>query len=135
MNTKIVKITLIGFFILFLFLNVFLGGMVLGLSSDQFIIQNIPDSLGFLKSWLPQGMVANTAPVNADGEENLDELFKPFWESWQIVNEQFVTQPVDKEKLMQGAIRGMLQSLNDPYSSYMDPFQYQQNSATLGRRL
>ena len=131
MNTKIVKISLIGLFILFLLLNVFLGGMVLGLSSDQFIIQNIPDSLGFLKSWLSPAIEMNTPPVNADEGQNLDELFKPFWESWEIVNEQYVAQPVDEEKLMQGAIRGMLQSLDDPYTSYMDPFQYQQNSATL----
>ncbi len=131
MNKKILKIFLISLFILFLFLNVFLGGMVLGLTSDHIAIQNIPESLGFLKTLLPPDLEEVIDPVTADEDQDLEELFKPFWESWQIVNEQYVTQPVDEEKLMQGAIRGMLQSLDDPYTSYMDPFQYQQNSVTL----
>ncbi len=131
MNSKILKILLIGLFIVFLLLNVFLGGMVLGLTSDRFIIQNIPDSLGFLKTLLPPDLEEVTVPPGESEDQDMNKLFKPFWESWQIVNEQYVTQPVDEEKLMQGAIRGMLQSLDDPYTSYMDPFQYQQNSASL----
>ena len=58
--------------------------------------------------------------------EEINELFLPFWESWDIVHEQFVDQLVDDEKMMQGAIQGMLQSLGDPNTSYMDPEQYQQ---------
>jgi carboxyl-terminal processing protease len=58
--------------------------------------------------------------------EEVNELFLPFWESWDIVHEQFVDQPVDDEKLMQGAIQGLLQSLDDPNTSYMDPEQYEQ---------
>ena len=38
-------------------------------------------------------------------------LFNPFWETWQLVHAQFIDQPVDDEKLMQGAINGMLESL------------------------
>jgi carboxyl-terminal processing protease len=47
------------------------------------------------------------------------ELFKPFWEAWQIVKDQYVDQPVDEQKMMQGAIRGMLESLGDPHTSYI----------------
>lgn len=54
------------------------------------------------------------------------ELFKPFWEAWQIVKDQYVDQPVDEQKMMQGAIRGMLESLGDPHTSYMDPDEYRQ---------
>lgn len=54
------------------------------------------------------------------------ELFKPFWEAWQIVKDQYVDQPVDEQKMMQGAIRGMLDSLGDPHTSYMDPDEYRQ---------
>jgi carboxyl-terminal processing protease len=57
---------------------------------------------------------------------NPDELFEPFWESWDIVHEQFVNQPVDDVELMQGALRGMLDALGDVQTSYMDPDQYQQ---------
>ena len=58
--------------------------------------------------------------------EDLGELFAPFWEAWDIVHEQFVDQPVDDVALMQGAIQGMLDSLGDPYTSYMDPDEYMQ---------
>jgi len=64
--------------------------------------------------------------LTSPGVEDVNELFLPFWESWDIVHEQFVDQPVDDEKLMQGAIQGLLQSLGDPNTSYMDPEQYEQ---------
>ncbi len=38
----------------------------------------------------------------------------------------YVEQPVDEEKMMQGAIRGMMDSLGDPHTSYMDPNEYRQ---------
>jgi carboxyl-terminal processing protease len=57
--------------------------------------------------------------------------FAPFWQAWDIVHQEYVTQPVDDTKLMQGAIGGMLQSLNDPFTSYMDPANYQVASTTL----
>jgi carboxyl-terminal processing protease len=52
---------------------------------------------------------------------DLQTLFKPFWESWDLVQEFFVDQPVDNKLMMRGAIRGMLQSLNDEHTSYLDP--------------
>jgi carboxyl-terminal processing protease len=57
--------------------------------------------------------------------DELDTLFQPFWEAWNIVQTDYVDQPVDDELLMQGAIRGMMDSLGDQHSSYMDPKTYQ----------
>lgn len=64
-------------------------------------------------------------------EASVNELFKPFWEAWQLVHEQYVEQPVDDLKLMQGAISGMLDSLGDPHTSYMTPEEYQQANMPL----
>jgi len=50
-----------------------------------------------------------------------NQLFKPFWEAWEIVHEQYVDQPVDDLELMRGAIDGLLGSLGDEHTSYMDP--------------
>lgn len=47
------------------------------------------------------------APIQIPADQ-LDELFAPFWEAWDIVHEQFVDQPVDDEALMNGAIQGMM---------------------------
>jgi len=62
---------------------------------------------------------------------DLEELFKPFWESWDIIHEQYVDQPVDDLQLMRGAIRGMIDSLGDKHSGYMTPEDYQQASTPL----
>ncbi len=62
---------------------------------------------------------------------DLQTLFKPFWEAWNIVHEQFVEQPVDDIELMRGAIRGMLDALGDEHTSYMDPQQVETINAEL----
>jgi carboxyl-terminal processing protease len=72
---------------------------------------------------------ANTTPPAAPAD--LDELFAPFWQTWEIVNESFVDQPVDQEAMMRGAIQGMLDALGDQHTSYMDPDQFQQANAPL----
>lgn len=64
-------------------------------------------------------------------EEQLQTLFTPFWESWKIVHDNYVDRPVDDLKLMRGAISGMLQSLKDPHTAYMDPDEYSQATAPL----
>ena len=58
-------------------------------------------------------------------------LFAPFWEAWNIIHQQYVDQPVDDVKLMQGAINGMMQSLGDKHSTYMDPQTYKDANSEL----
>jgi carboxyl-terminal processing protease len=70
---------------------------------------------------------AQTTPTPIDREA----LFVPFWQAWETVHSNFVDQPVDDIKLMQGAIRGMLASLGDPHTSFMDPIEFQQANAPL----
>jgi carboxyl-terminal processing protease len=87
---------------------------------------------------------ANSTPDEGDTSANeiedapapatpadLDDLFEPFWQTWEIVNESFVDQPVDQEAMMRGAIQGMLDALEDQHTSYMDPDQFQQANAPL----
>ncbi len=51
-----------------------------------------------------------------------DELEKEklFQEIWDILEGQYF-RPMDDEEMMRGAIEGMLRSLDDPYTVYMDP--------------
>ena len=60
------------------------------------------------------------ARAQGDQPADTEELFKPFWEAWTLVHENYVD-PVDDDQLMQGAIAGMMRSLGDPHSDYMDP--------------
>jgi len=43
-----------------------------------------------------------------------------FQEVWSILEEKYFL-PLDQEKMLQGAIRGMLQSLDDPHTLYLTP--------------
>ena len=58
--------------------------------------------------------------------EELKTLFDPFWESWRLLHENFVDQPLDDVTLMRGAIQGMLAATGDKHTSYMDPDQFKQ---------
>jgi carboxyl-terminal processing protease len=59
--------------------------------------------------------------AQAGTPQNLEKLFAPFWQVWQLVHDQYVDQPVDDVALMRGAIKGMLESLGDAHTSYLDP--------------
>jgi carboxyl-terminal processing protease len=72
-----------------------------------------------------------TEPLGESADR--DELFIPFWEAWQVVQEKYVDQPVDQEALMQGAIKGMLEALGDQHTSYMDPDQFRQANIPLSQ--
>jgi carboxyl-terminal processing protease len=84
-------------------------------------------------AWFNQSAEA-PHPEYADSDSDAgstDELFMPFWESWDIVHNQYIDQPVDDLALMRGAISGMLDSLGDQHTSYMDPDQYMQSNMPL----
>jgi carboxyl-terminal processing protease len=68
---------------------------------------------------------------STSSSEELDILFQPFWETWNYVNDQYVDQPVDQTIMMRGAISGMLESLGDPHTSYMDPEMFRQQNTPL----
>lgn len=75
----------------------------------------------------PQPGDSNSVPAPVD----LDSLFAPFWQAWEIVHDQYVDQPVNDLELMRGAISGMLEALGDQHTSYMNPEQYDQQSRSL----
>ncbi len=115
MNTFI-KYTLIFFLAIVLLTGAFSGGFIAGHFSQLSLLNNLP----FLAGTPLQPLATPTGATDAT-PDNLKTLFAPFWESWTLVHQQYVDQPVDDTKLMQGAIRGMLASLGDAHTSYFDP--------------
>jgi carboxyl-terminal processing protease len=59
------------------------------------------------------------------------ELFAPFWDVWDSITKSYVGE-VDREKLVQGAIDGMIGALDDPYSSYMSPEELRRARESIG---
>lgn len=83
---------------------------------------------------LPEGLQL-PGGVNPAGQqatpEDLQELFKPFWQAWDLVHEKYVEQPVDDTALMRGAIQGMLEALGDQHTSYLNPETFERSEAHL----
>ena len=58
--------------------------------------------------------------------------FSLFWEAWNLLNEKYVdTSKLDQQKMIYGAISGMVKAVGDPFSSFMDPEESQQFSQDL----
>ena len=47
--------------------------------------------------------------------------FDQFWDLWEVVNDRYVEQPVDEKDMFYGAMAGVVASLGDPYSIFLDP--------------
>lgn len=80
---------------------------------------------------LPPTSAAPSSEQTSATPQELQTLFAPFWEAWNLVHEQYVNQPVDDTLLMQGAIRGMMEAVGDDYTYYMDPKVYEVESTSL----
>jgi carboxyl-terminal processing protease len=100
--------------------------LVSGACSAGFVVGRFlnPASLGALTPLL-LGKPAAEGQANPDAGTpsaiDREDLFKPFWQAWDIVHEDYVEQPVDDIALMRGAISGMLEALGDEHTSYLDP--------------
>ncbi len=115
-------------------LGAFVGLILLaGAFSGGFIAGNLLPSAGpipGISDLLPSSPVVQPEQESATPAE-LETLFVPFWEAWNIVHDQFVEQPIDDEVLMQGAIRGMMDALQDEQTFYMEPEVYENETSSL----
>ncbi|WP_420631627.1 S41 family peptidase [Candidatus Leptofilum sp.] len=76
-------------------------------------------STGYLIGQSPNAPIRlfrETAATTTGGDQ-----FDPFWEVWDLVHERYLRQPVDDTALIEGAIDGMLATLDDPHTRYLSP--------------
>lgn len=50
--------------------------------------------------------------------------WQPFWDVYDAVTTRYPLGPIERNTLIEGAIRGMVESVGDPYSSYLSPDDY-----------
>ena len=126
MENKFTRGALIGAVAVVMLLGSFSGGFLVGhfvpiqLDGNQSPFSSLPE--------VAQPASPSQQSTTPDG---LNTLFEPFWEAWNIVHDEYVNQPVDDVALMRGAIRGMMNSLGDKHSTYMDPQTYQDANDSL----
>lgn len=118
MKTSLFRIIIVGIIASVLLVGACSTGFIAG----GVLIPNTDLALSYLPKL--QG-----SPSTESGEggspQDMDELFAPFWQTWQIIHDRYVNQPVDDDTLMRGAIKGILESLGDKHTSYLDPDQYE----------
>lgn len=60
--------------------------------------------------------VSNRFSSNSNGTD-----VKLLWDVWDKIDNEYIKQDVDNEKLLRGAIKGLVASLDDQYTAYLDP--------------
>jgi carboxyl-terminal processing protease len=55
------------------------------------------------------------------GDVSDQQAWEPFWSVYDAIRQRYPLGPVDRQTLIEGAIRGLVESVGDPYSSYLSP--------------
>ena len=80
---------------------------------------------GLFVSGFTLGRLAGATPGTTDANQ---DLFRPFWDAYTDVSTNYVGQ-VDPHFLVEGAIKGIFNALEDPFSQYLTEEEYR---ASLG---
>lgn len=70
--------------------------------------------------------------INDGAPSEIEPAMHTFWQAWNIINTDFFTQPLDPTKMTYGAIDGMVNSLGDPHTVFLDAQHAQYFSQQLG---
>ena len=98
---------LVQFFIVALVF--FVVGFVVGQKRIEFV----------KKGFIPQISITNQLPPK---DQNID--FSLFWQVFETLPQKYLDKSaIDGQKLLYGAISGMVRSLGDPYTAFLDPKQ------------
>lgn len=59
---------------------------------------------------------------SSSGDLSRDDLLGRLWEAWDILDREYlVTEELEPERMMRGAVAGVVASLDDPYTMVVDP--------------
>lgn len=77
----------------------------------------------------PQVVAGDPPPEIKDETDEVD--FGLFWEAWSVIQDNYYDGPLAAESLREGAIRGLAEATEDPYTRYHDPEQARRSSISL----
>lgn len=107
---KNTKKYLLFFIIIFLIASSFFVGYGRGKNSSGVIEKNVSIGEAVMKNGL------------TPDDKNID--FSLFWKVWDLLKEKHIDrEKIDAQKLVYGAISGMLKATGDPYTDFFDPKQ------------
>jgi carboxyl-terminal processing protease len=88
-----------------------------------FLVAVLAGGALFLGGFALGSQRATTAGTSAE----LQREFEPFWEAWNAITQQYAGGTVDRHAIIEGAIGGMFDALEDPYSGYMTSEEYKRS--------
>ena len=101
--------------VLFIFVAVIL---VVGAFGGGFITGNF---INVLKPTPLPTLPSTTSTSQGGTPADVQSQFATFWQVWDLIHQNYVDQPVDNTKLIQGAISGMVAALGDAHTGYSNP--------------
>ena len=105
------------------------------LFSSGLVVGHVTALSGFAWPNIPGLPALSGSPTTSGTPANLATAFAPFWQAWGLVHQEYVDQPVNDGTLVQGAIRGMLDSLGDKHTLYESPQEYAVSDSSLSGQL
>ena len=73
------------------------------------------------------GFVLGQRTENQPGTPGSEaEAFQPFWDAYRAIRDRYALEPVDRKAIIEGAIRGMVEAIGDPYSTYLSSEDFRQ---------
>ncbi|MCZ2144471.1 MAG: S41 family peptidase [Anaerolineales bacterium] len=130
---KAIILVLVVFLLIF---GSFLGGLIAGNALPIKLLPGSQNTQTTQTAPLSQEAPAQSAEAGTDytsssTPEEQKQTFAPFWETWKLLHENFVDQPLDDVALMRGAISGMLAATGDKHTTYMNPTEFEQANASM----
>ena len=71
----------------------------------------------------PVGIPVGALPSDVPPE--LRDEFDDFYQTWRLVQQEYYYKPVDRQRMVYGATRGLLSTLGDDYTTFLEPVQQQ----------
>jgi len=133
---KVLRTILLTLLVLVLISGAFMGGLIAG---NALPVRLLPSGQGTqaantevpAQQTTAEGAAVCTDYTSSSTPEELKQTFAHFWETWSLLHENFVDQPLDDVALMRGAISGMLAATGDKHTTYMDPTEFEQANASM----
>ncbi len=122
LNLRNNRILLNKYLTLFLVVFLLLGSFFLGFKKGQKSIVSTSENVS-----LTQAIVENK---KVSTNSNVD--FSLFWKVWDLVKKKHIdSDKLDAQKMVYGAINGMLKATGDPYSNFFDPQESKEFSQSI----
>ena len=77
----------------------------------------------FIRSLDSKENITGLINLNTKDENEIEKKadFSIFWDAWKVVEDKYNLEPLDYQEMVYGAVEGMVYSLGDPYTVFLDP--------------